>query len=76
MKSKEQVQKEGLVAKCGGTVYTTEEFFECVKAGGFIPYDGDGFFHNGQKETNRSVWATDLSLIELIKYPYVCWYNK
>ena len=76
MKSKEQVQKEGLVAKCGGSVYTTEEFFERVKEGSFIPYDGSGFFHDGQKETNRSVWATDLSLIELKKYPYVCWYNK
>lgn len=76
MKSKEQVQKEGLVAKCGGIVYTIEEFFEHVKDGGFIPYDGSGYFHDGEQETRRSVWARDLSLLELKNYPYVCWYNK
>ena len=76
MKTKEQVQKEGLVAKCGGTVYTIEEFFKYVKTGSFIPYDGIGHFHDGEQETKRSVWATDLSLLELKKYPYVCWYNK
>ena len=76
MKTKEQVQKEGLVAKCQGSVYTIEEFFEYVKDGSFIPYDGSGYFHDGEKETSRSVWARDLSLLELKKYPYVCWYNK
>ena len=72
MKSKEQVQKELKY----GTVYTLEEFIEYVKDGSFIPYDGIGHFHDGEQETKRSVWATDLSLLELKKYPYVCWYNK
>lgn len=72
MKSKEQVQKELKY----GTVYTLEEFIEYVKDGSFIPYDGVGHFHDGEQETKRSVWATDLSLLELKKYPYVCWYNK
>ena len=49
MKTKEQVQKEGLVAKCGGTVYTIEEFFEYVKTGSFIPYDWSGYLHDGEQ---------------------------
>lgn len=53
MKSKEQVQKEGLVAKCGGDVYILEEFIEYVENGCFIPYDGVGYFHDGEKETDR-----------------------
>lgn len=71
MKTKEQVQLE-----CRGDVFTLEEFYQCVKDGEFIPYDGIGYFHDGEKKTNRSVWSEDLSLLELSKYPYVCWYNR
>ena len=71
MKTKEQVQSE-----CRGAVFTLEEFYQYVKDGDFIPYDGSGYFHDGEKKTNRSVWSKDLSLLELKKYPYVCWYNK
>ena len=72
IKTKEQVQSEiGF-----GDVYTIEEFFDCVKCGSFIPYDGVGYFHDGDKETARSVWSEDISLLELKNYPYVCWYNR
>ena len=71
MKTKEQAQSE-----CRGAVFTLEEFYQYVKRGCFIPYDGSGYFHDGEKETDRSVWDEDLSLIELKKYPYVCWYNR
>lgn len=71
MKTKEQVQLE-----CRGDVFTLEEFYQDVKDGCIIPYDGSGRFHDGEKETNRSVWSKDLSLLELSKYPYVCWYNR
>ena len=76
MKTKEQVQKEGLVAKCGGDVYTLEEFIEYVENGYFIPYDGIGYFHDGEKETDRCVWDNSVTAEEVKKYPYVCWYNR
>lgn len=72
MKTKEQVEKETEY----GHVYTIQEFFERVIGGSFNPYDGTGYFHDGAKETNRSVWDKDFSLVELKKYPFVCWYNK
>ena len=75
MKTKEQVQKEGLVAKYG-TVFTTEEFAEYIERGSFIPYDGIGYFHDGENETDRSVWDDSITAEEVEKYPYVCWYNR
>ena len=72
MKTKQQIENEISY----GDVYTLEEFFQEVKIGGFIPYDGDGYFHDGEEETSRSVWSSNLSLLELKHYPYVCWYNK
>ena len=81
MKTKEQVQKEiehGNILKNFKIMkgVTLKEFIEYVENDGFVPYDGIGYFHDGEKETNRSVWASDISLLELKKYPYVCWYNR
>jgi hypothetical protein len=69
MKTIDQVQDEiGF-----GNVYTSEDFAEDVEYGGFTPYDGIGYYHDGEEETHISVWS-DLRLLH--KYPYVCWYNK
>ena len=76
MKTKEQIQKEGVCAECGGEVFTTEEFAECIERGTFIPYDGVGYFHDGENETWRSVWDDSVTAEEVEKYPYVCWYNR
>jgi hypothetical protein len=67
MKTKEQVQDE-----CFGEVYTLDEFIDEVTCGGINQYDGVGFFHNGENETNVSVWEKSC---DLLCYPYVCWYN-
>lgn len=72
MKSKEQVQKETKY----GDVFITEEFAQDVEHGSFIPYDGTGYFHDGENETNRCVWDNSVTAEEVKKYPYVCWYNK
>lgn len=69
MKTIDQIQDEiGF-----GNVYTSKDFAEDVESGGFIPYDGTGYYHDGEQETDICVWS-DLSLLH--KYPYVCWYNK
>lgn len=61
-----------------GDVFTTEEFQRYNEEKLFIWYDGIGYFHDGEKETNESVWDEDgrfrKDLVE--KYPFVCWYNK
>jgi len=70
-KAKEEIQKN-----CIGHVYTLEEFAEEVDEGYINSNDGCGYFHDGDNETNISVWTEDLTLEEMKKYPYVCWYNK
>lgn len=68
MKTIEQIQKE-----TDGHVMTSESFLDCVNYGVFTPYDGDGYYHDGQEETDICVWD---NLKLLYKYPFVCWYNK
>ncbi len=56
-----------------GDVFSSEEFKTEVENGGINEYDGIGYYHDGQKETDVSVWSKD----EIdTSYPYVCWYNK
>lgn len=71
IKTKEEIQKT-----CIGDVFTLEEFAEEVCDGGINSYDGNGYFHDGENETCISVWRDDLTMGEIKKYPYVCWYNK
>ena len=77
MKTIEQIQNEIPYAD----VMTVEEFLRCADSKCFIPYDGEGRFHDGENETEFSVWddcpagcRTREDVIE--KFPYVCWYNK
>lgn len=71
MKTKEEIQKE-----CFGVAYTLNEFADLIDAGCINQYDGDGFFHDGEEQTNLSVFNI-LATWELIKdFPYVCWYNN
>ena len=76
MKTKEQIMSEGHCGRCEGDVFTLCEFIEMTKRQIILPYDGSGYFHDGENETDKSVWDEDLSILELRKYPYVCWYNK
>ena len=59
-----------------GEVMTTKEFAQAVKDKYFIPYDGFGYFHDGEQETKHSVWKHKITKRTLEKYPYVIWYNK
>ena len=68
IKTKEQVQQE-----CEyGDVFTTEEFWKYVENGSFNEYDGEGYYHDGENETNLCVWCYPNKK----GMPYVCWYNK
>jgi len=72
MKTVEEVR-----AECKyGEVMTTKEFCQEVANGFYNSFDGCGRFHDGEKETNVSVWDRSLTWDDIKKYPYVCWYNK
>lgn len=72
MKTIEQVKQEiGF-----GNVYTLEEFEEMLDDNVINCYDGIGFFHDGEKETELSVFDNSLTYDDVKDFPYVCWYNK
>ena len=58
-------------------VMPTETFLHCVEDGTFINYDGVGFFHNGEYETNIQARCDVDYLSQYVGiYPYVCWYGR
>jgi len=72
MKTLEEIKAESY-----GVVLTTVDFITLAKSGALIPHDGDGCFHDGEKESNISVWSVKKITFEFLKkYPYVVWYNK
>ena len=71
MKTIEQIQKEIPY----GDVYLSNQFRLDAEDGYFIPYEGVGYFHDGENETDYCVWDVKQE-IEFNKYPYVVWYIK
>lgn len=71
MKTKVQVQKE-----CIGTVYTLEEFCSLCGDNLINSYDGHGYFHGGEKETDINVFSDADPNYVWKHYHYICWYNK
>lgn len=60
-----------------GNVYTIEDFITLCDDGYITPYDGVGYFHDGDKETDISVFNTTLRPEDVWdKYFYIVWYNK
>lgn len=58
-------------------VYHTTDFCKMLADGSIIPYDGMGRFHDGENETRISIFSKEVSFYDaLVKYPYICWYNK
>lgn len=75
MKTKKEIAAEHEILS-EDEIYTREEFEELVNCGAFISYDGIGYFHDGENETEVSVWDETLTPEDVEKYPYVCWYNR
>lgn len=60
-----------------GIVYRTIDFCKMLANHSIIPDDGTGRFHDGENETRISIFSKEISFYEaLVKYPYICWYNK
>ena len=79
MKTLEQLQEE---YGDNGDVFRTEEFSDYIERGVFNRFDGEGFFHDGERRTDISIWDDTANLHfttweEFLKtYPYIIWYNK
>lgn len=62
-----------------GDVMTIREFTKCVECGGFIPYDGYGYYFDEKKkaETKEEV-SFDIDTLQerAKKYKHVIWYNR
>ena len=62
-----------------GDVMWIEDFIECVRVGGFIPYDGYGYYWDEETQ-DETEFHTSFNVGELKKkakqYKYVVWYNK
>ena len=58
-------------------VMSLEDFVECVKAGGFIDYDGSGNYCIDGKETNITIHPSDVKA-EAIRWEFdtITWYNR
>lgn len=72
MKTIEQLREEFPDA------YTVQEFIDAINDGWFSSWDGTGFFHDGEKETDICIWDVfgNFRVSEMYKYPYIIWYNK
>lgn len=58
-------------------VYTTEEFYECVKAGMFVDSDGHGYPSNGTHHLYTGLGVRDLAAFKYSKtVTHISWYNK
>ena len=62
-----------------GDVMWIEDFIECVRVGGFIPYDGYGYYWDEETQ-DETEFHTSFDVNELKKqakkYKYVVWYNR
>jgi hypothetical protein len=80
IKTLEQVESE---LTCG-EAFTTEQFAYYAHNNCLNAYDGFGYFHDGEKETDFNVWDNESPIYDTVstweelveKYPYVIWYNK
>ena len=62
-----------------GDLMTLEDWIGCVKAGWFIDYDGHGYYSDGERESNKIVYPSDVKHNHLLKnenFTHVIWYNR
>lgn len=71
MKSIQQLRSDYI----HGDVYSVNDFVQMIIDHRVSPHTGNGFFHDGEKETNVSVWDEGICLEDFSNYKYVCWYG-
>lgn len=60
-----------------GDVMSLESFIECVKSGGFIDYDGSGNYVREGKESDISIYPSDIKHGAVRKdFDTIIWFNR
>lgn len=60
-----------------GTVMSLKEFIENVKSGGFIDYDGYGSYVKDGKESNITIYPSDIAYGVIREgFDTIIWYNR
>ena len=60
-----------------GDVMPLKEFIECCKSGGFIDYDGSGSYVKDGKESNISIYPSDVKFNSIrTDFDTIIWYNR
>lgn len=72
MKTKEEIEEENGFRG----VFESKNFLAYAQKGLFNEYDGEGYFHDGENETDLCVWDSKVTKETFDEYPYVCWYNQ
>jgi len=60
-----------------GDVMSLEHFFDCVKGGGFIDYDGFGRYVRDGKESNIDIYPSDIQHKSVRDdFDTIIWFNR
>lgn len=58
---------------------TFEEFKNCCESGGFIDYDGSGYYSTIDKQSNKSISPSDFKKNRILHndtFTHIRWYNR
>jgi len=60
-----------------GTLMPIQDFIDCVNHGGFIDYDGFGYYATSTQESDITIIPSDVKA-QMIRndFQYVVWYNR
>jgi hypothetical protein len=60
-----------------GNLFTFEEFKGCVDSGGFIDYDGFGYYSTDTEQSNITIYPSDFAKGQVrTDFTHVKWYNR
>lgn len=61
-----------------GDLMTIEKFVDCCKGGGFIDYDGYGYYSTQEKQSNIVILPSDITIIKEYRkdFTHIKWYNR
>lgn len=60
-----------------GDKMTLKKFVDCCKCGGFIDYDGFGYYATETQESSIKISPSDVTNNKYRKdFPYIIWYNR
>jgi len=60
-----------------GDLMTLQDFKECCECGGFIDYDGYGYYSDGKMQSDIAIYPSDIMSGKYRKdFSHVVWFNR